>query len=497
MSGPPTNGGGMGAAVGTGALRGPGRELVQAGAYAPAQGQLLALAETALGHTTGQAQVTVTAETSLAMRFARSVPTQATAICDTVVEVLSLVDGHTVACSTNVLDDDSLRSCADRAYEAALAVARASSEPGEYPALPEPAPMRAHGGHDAATAAVEPGRGGSALAGAFEAAGRAGCEAFGIWTAGEVRAAIVSTSGTNVFDAVTDAHMRVICRDEHARSGFAAATAVASGHIDGATIARAAAARITAGASSGEPVALGPGEYTVVLDVEAVGTLLYFLAGLAFDGMAYAEERGALCGRMGTSVAAPCINLSDSPRHPATLARAFDAEGVPKAPLPLIQDGVAHRVTHDTRSAARAGAGAHSTGHALGAGGGHGGPMPTNLVLVGGGAADVAELAAGVQRGLFVTRLHYVNTVRERETLLTGTTRDGTYLIEDGVISRPVQDVRFTDSVLRILSATDALSATQRLVSEGEFYGRRFAYGAVCPALRAHGFRVTGAAAGA
>ncbi len=91
-----------------------------------------------------------------------------------------------------------------------------------------------------------------------------------------------------------------------------------------------------------------------------------------------------------------------------------------------------------------------------------------------------------------MTRLWYVNVVDGQRTMLTGTTRDGTYLIEDGQISRPVLDVRFTDSVLRVLSATDALTSAQRLVSETNFYRRRFATGVVCPALRAQGFRVTG-----
>ena len=84
-----------------------------------------------------------------------------------------------------------------------------------------------------------------------------------------------------------------------------------------------------------------------------------------------------------------------------------------------------------------------------------------------------------------MTRFWYVNVVHEKQTLLTGMTRDGTFLIEDGRITRPVRDVRFTDSVLRILEATEALTATQRLVAEAEFYGRRFATGVVCPALRA------------
>jgi PmbA protein len=71
-------------------------------------------------------------------------------------------------------------------------------------------------------------------------------------------------------------------------------------------------------------------------------------------------------------------------------------------------------------------------------------------------------------------------------------TRDGTFLIEDGKITRPLRDVRFTDSVLRLLEHTEALTARTELVSEVELYGRRFATGVVCPSLRATGFRVTG-----
>ena len=242
----------------------------------------------------------------------------------------------------------------------------------------------------------------------------------------------------------------------------------------------------------GDLAELSPGEYPVVLEADAVGTLLDFLGQVAFNGQAHTEGRGALADRLGTRVSAATINLADSPQFPSTLPRAFDAEGVAKSPLPLIEDGVARNVVHDTRSAARAGAGAQSTGHALQAGGSSEGPQPTNLVLIGGGARDEHELAAPIERGLYVTRLWYVNVVREREALLTGMTRDGTFLIEDGRITRPARDVRFTDSALRILDATEALTSGQRLVSEGDFYGRRFAFGVVCPALRAQGFHVTG-----
>jgi predicted Zn-dependent protease len=216
------------------------------------------------------------------------------------------------------------------------------------------------------------------------------------------------------------------------------------------------------------------------------------LAETAFDGLAHAEGRGALAGRLRRRVAAVQINLSDSPRFHATLPRAFDAEGVPKAPLPLIQDGVAQNVVHDLRSAALSGQ--ETTGHALSPGGGARAPHPTNMVLIGGGAADEAELCAPIERGVYVTRLWYTNVVRPKESLVTAVTRDGTFLIEQGRVTRPLRDLRLTDTLLGILDRVQALSARPVLTCGGELYGRRFAYGVVCPALRVRAVRFTGSA---
>jgi predicted Zn-dependent protease len=446
------------------------------------------LAERALEHAGPDAQASVVRERSLVSRFARSTPTQATQVDDTSVSVLCVVDGHTGLAETNDVGADGLRDVAARARAAGEAAARAARAPGEYPGLPAPEPARPHDGFDAATARLDPGEAAAALRACFTACAEAGCEAFGLWTTGEVETALASSAGLRATDTVTDAFLKVVARDPDGRSGFGAAAGCATSAFDPGAVARRAAGRVP----RGEALELGPGEMTVVLAADAVGTLLEFLGFLAFNGLAHAEGRGALVGRLGTRVAAPAINLADSTRFPRTLPRAFDAEGVPKRPVPLIQDGVAHAVVHDTRSAARLGDGARSTGHALAPGGSSWGALPTNLVLAGGGASGEDELVAGVERGLYVTRLWYVNPVHEPSTLLTGMTRDGTYLIEDGRIGRPVRDVRFTDSVLRLLASTEALTAEQRLVSEGEFYGRRFATGVVCPALRAGGFRITG-----
>jgi predicted Zn-dependent protease len=289
---------------------------------------------------------------------------------------------------------------------------------------------------------------------------------------------------------VTDAYLKVIVRDADGRTGHWAAASVALADVDPAAVTRQAIAKLPRGAL----VDLEPGEYPVVLGPEAIAEVLEFLGVLAFNGETFAEGRSAISGRLGTRVASATINLSDSPRFRGTLPRAFDAEGVPKAPLPLIQDGVAHRVVHDTRSAARAGGGARSTGHATEPGGSPFGPVPTNLVLVGGGAVDEHELAQPIERGLYVNRLWYVNPVHEQETILTGVTRDGTFLIEDGTLTRPARDVRFTDSALGLLDRTQALTASPMLVGRSDFYGRRFAFGVVCPAIRASSIRITGGA---
>jgi predicted Zn-dependent protease len=445
-----------------------------------AAGRLIAHAgEPALAH--------VVHERSLMLRFAANRPTQATAIDDLTAELAVIRKGQMGRAATNSGEAAALAGCAERAQAAAEAAASRGAG-----ALEGFAPVGAlaggiEGAHDAGTAELDAGAGGAALAGVFEVAAAAGLEAHGIWTVAEQTRAVMDHE-SDLYERTTDAFMKVICIDPHTgRSGFAAATARAAADLHPLVLCEQALHRA---ALQGEPAELAPGEYPVLFAPHAVGTLLGLLASSALNGLAHAEGRGALAGRLGHQVASPSINLADSPAYPLTLPRAFDAEGVAKRPLPLIQDGVARGVVHDTRSAALAGTA--STGHALAPGGAPDGPLPTNLVLAGGGAADAEELCAPVERGIYVTRLWYPNVVRPKETLVTAVTRDGTFLIENGHITRPLRDLRLTDSVLGILARTQALGAEQQLVSEGEFYGRRFACGVVCPALRARAVRFTG-----
>ena len=126
-----------------------------------------------------------------------------------------------------------------------------------------------------------------------------------------MRTAIATSTGLRRDEEVTDAFMKVVCRDDRARTGFAAATASAATAIDAHALAREAAVKV-----GGEPLAeLGPGTYPVVLEPAAVGALLEFLGGLAFNGLAHAEGRGALSDRLGTVVAAPVDRPRRRPRR--------------------------------------------------------------------------------------------------------------------------------------------------------------------------------------
>jgi PmbA protein len=463
----------------------------------------LELAERAAASARGDALAHVSRERSLMLRFADGRPTQATSVDDASVELAVARDGHVGRAVTNDVGPEALTACARRA-EAAADAAAATSRSGPHPgfgALREapPAPPASGGqpgeGPGAASLAgspsvdsLDPVLGGAALRAIFAVAERHGLSAHGIWTSGIEERAVAVPGGGAVLDRTTDAFLKVIFIAPSRRSGYASQTARSAAALEPELVAERAAAKA---ATQGEPAELPPGEYPVVMEPQAVGWLLDLLGGTALNGLAHAEGRGALTGRLGEAVAAPSVNLTDSPAAATTLPRAFDAEGVPKRPTALIQDGAARAVVHDRRSAALAGA--ESTGHAIAPGGDHWGPHPVNLVMAGGGAANLDELCAPVERGIYVTRLWYANVVRPKETMVTAVTRDGTFLIEDGRVTRPLRDLRLTDSLLGILSRVSQLTAGQELTSEGEFYGRRFAYGVVCPGMRAGAVRFTGA----
>lgn len=343
------------------------------------------------------------------------------------------------------------------ASEAGLAAAAAAADSAcdgdrrdAHPGWPAPAPGREHQGWDPAVARLAPG--------ALPA---------GVAEARASRLALASSTGI----AVSERRSRVIGSDGGAATGLAALEAARA-----AWPAAGGTALGTGGAPAGdtEPVAVAPGAYRAVLSPAAVAALLDALGRLAFNGLAVAEGRSPLAGRLGTRVAAAAINLSESPRFAGTLPRSYDAEGVPVAPVPLIQDGVAHRVVHDTRSAGLAGA--TSTGHAGRPGGAAGGPRPRNLVLVGGGAESEAELLAPIEDGVYVTALRGLQATGSDVVSAIVAGR----LVRGGEPGPPLAPLRLTGSPLDVLAAVEAMTMRQRLAPSGT----------VCPALRVGALRL-------
>jgi predicted Zn-dependent protease len=220
----------------------------------------------------------------------------------------------------------------------------------------------------------------------------------------------------------------------------------------------------------------------VVLEPAAVATLVSFLAYLGFGGRAIAEGRSCFSGRIGERLMSERITIYDDALSPGTLGIPFDFEGTPKRRVDLVAEGVVMGGVHDRRSAKQAGQ--ESTGHALPPPNPHG-AFPLNLFL-GEGDASVDDMVRGTSRGLLVTRFHYANVVHPKDGVITGMTRDGTWLVEDGEIRHPVRNFRFTQSIIEALRDVESVGRDSELASEFFFAATRV------PALKVSSFQFTG-----
>jgi predicted Zn-dependent protease len=243
--------------------------------------------------------------------------------------------------------------------------------------------------------------------------------------------------------------------------------------------------------SKEEPIPIEPGEYEVILEPYAVSEFLSFLGYLGFHALAVQEGRSFFSDRLGEKMVDEKVTIYDDGLDPEGLQVPFDFEGVPKKKVTFFERGVAKGVTYDSFTAGREGK--DSTGHGLIAPN-TSGPIPINLFMQE-GRSSLGEMIKSVRRGIYVTRFHYTNVVEPMKAIITGMTRDGTFLIEGGEITRPVKNLRFTESVLKALSRVSAISKDRRICSEGTVYSRRFVTGTTVPALKIDGFNFSGVSA--
>jgi PmbA protein len=185
--------------------------------------------------------------------------------------------------------------------------------------------------------------------------------------------------------------------------------------------------------------------------------MLEFLSFIGFGALAAQEERSFM--RLGERITGENIDIWDDGLDATGVPMSFDFEGVPKQKVQLIKKGVATGLVYDMQTAQNAGRA--STGHGLPAPNTEG-PFAVNLFIAP-GRTPKAELAGDIKRGIWVTRFWYVRVVEPKQSIITGMTREGTFLIENGKITRPVKDLRFTQSILEALAGTLAISKSTKL----------------------------------
>ncbi len=397
------------------------------------------------------------------------------------------LDGRWARASANRTDPDALH----RLVESAVSAARLRPVDPGYPDLAPPAATSTAGNWDDGTAGAGPADRAAVVREFVAAAG--GLTAAGYVETLEEHAEYRNTLGQHAAGRRTSATVDGIVRTTTS-DGVGRRSSVRLGDLSGAAIGAVAAAKARAAA---QPTDLPPGDYQVVLEPSCVANMLGFLTLHGFNGQAVVEGRSFV--QLGEQQFDGSVRLADDPTDGYSSALPYDAEGTPHRRLDLVVNGVTSAVTHDRRTAARAArpgaapaGSAESTGHAV-QGGERIGAVAADLRLAAGDGGSSADLAARMGRGLLVSDFWYTRILDPRTTVVTGLTRNGVWLIEDGAVARPVHNLRFTQSYLDALSPGAVLGIGS---DTGVLGDRWFDSVTVTPSLHLARWRFTGGAAG-
>ena len=428
--------------------------------------------------TDAEAEVTVSSGADALTRFASSFIHQNVADAARRVHLRVALDGRVAESVGNQTDDDALDDLVHSATEASRL---RPVDPG-WPGLAPPAPAPAVEHWDEETARAEPDARAERV-GAFVTAADS-LESAGFCSTTGDMVAFANSAGQRLTGRASVAILDGIARTGTSDgSGRAASVRIAD--LDGGAVGAEATRRAR---ESADPTDLEPGRYEVVLEPDCVVDILTFLALHGFNGRAV--EEGRSFARVGDAQFDPSISLADDVEHPMAAGIPFDAEGTPKRRVELVREGVTAGLVHDRRTAKALGS--ESTGNAV-AGAGPSGALPANLVLEP-GAASREDLIASVGRGLLVTDFWYTRILDPRTQVVTGLTRNGVWLIEDGHVKRPVTNMRFTQSFLEALSPGNVRAVGSEPTLVG---GAVFGIGAyVVPALHLASWNFTGGAQG-
>ena len=418
-------------------------------------------------------------------RFANSMLTQAGVIEEPCTRVRVAVGDRIAAAVTDALEPDALVAAA----KAAVAIAAHQPATAGFPgfATASAAPLGAKEAFVAATAAATPGDHVDALSRIFAHAEREQLLCAGALVTAARQIAVVTAGGLAVEHAFTEASLHLIALDGDA-SGYAAFVGGDVSRLDAVALADEA---VTTAASSRDAVEIEPGPYDIVLSPVAVAELLEWMAMTSFAATTVLDGTSLLCGHQGQRVCGEEITIRDDPHveHPSAIRLPFDAEGTPRRAVAYLDRGVAGEPATDRISAVRLHDGRGSSGHAAPLGDDLAdGPSAAHLVMSPGDASR-EDLLSRVERGLYVTRFHYVNGLLDtRRATMTGMTRDGTFLIEHGRLGRAVKNLRFTESILGAFGRVGGVGRDIKAVQTHMV--RQVPY--LCPAMLLRDFHFTG-----
>lgn len=238
------------------------------------------------------------------------------------------------------------------------------------------------------------------------------------------------------------------------------------------------------GLNNMDPEKIDPAEYDVVLEPLAVKTILMYMDMMGFGAKSVQEERSFMKGKFGEKIMDERVNIYDDVSDPDMIGYPFDYEGVPKQRVDIIKDGIANGVVYDSYTAGREGD-KESTGHAL--------PMPSPMsplamnLLMDTGEYSQDEMVEETDKGILVTRFNYCRPVHPVKSILTGLTRDGTWLIENGEVKHPIKNLRFTQNLVEAFKNIEAIGKERKLFSMGYYPGYFTA-----PAVKIPDFTFTG-----
>jgi PmbA protein len=424
-------------------------------------------------------------------RFANNTIHQNVEEENSVVSIRTNFGGQTARSTVNQFDDRSLQ----RAVAASENLARVQAPDPDLLSMPTSDEANAAGEGARSTrffdetAAITPADRAGVVKRIVSVAGKHKLTAAGIYSNSESREGIFNSRGLANWHHQTLAKVSITMLAEDS-SGWQKLNSPDVNNLDPLRLAETAAQKAI---ESAHPREIAPGKYTVILEPAAVLDIVGFMFW-DYSGVAILDQRSFLNDRIGTQLFGENINICDDAAHPLQAGSPFDGEGMLRQRAPLVENGVVKQVVYARATAQKMKKSEYAGKVGPIAPTGHGfplpnevGEMPLNIVFVLGAPEEpqsVEQMIASTERGVLVTRLWYIREVDPYEKIVTGMTRDGTFLVENGQVQCGLRNFRFNESLISMLSNVEAMSVPVRACGEESF-------DMVVPAMKAREFNFT------